>query len=489
MRSGNTGDFLTTSQQYQVDSGSTYYYFLIGVLHSEQNNVRGISLTYGQTAINGKFITTGRIQSVDGINFFDLDTGQFFIGDANSSLDWNVTNSNKLTIKGSLIQTPAGDSVTLPNYKGPYSPVADYYSGDLVTFNGKSYANKTAAATIGILPTATTHWDIFSETGAIGPTGSDGEDGTNGVNGTNGSDGEDGNDGPSTIFRGAHSSSAIYYNNNYRRDVVLHIAIYYRYKGTDGASGAFSSGNWENFGAQFESVATNLLLAENANIGDWIFKNGQITSQNEKAKLYGPTGNIILEGDTVSGYDKNTRLTGDGVYVTGPGLRQFQPPTTFNANGEPVTATSIGPLATLGGKINGGGTASSPKAGVYGLSFSDDENNVGGLFTTLKTIGQAWFGGNIKFKTRRASGTITLTKIDFFISCISTSTVYFPYAAKVGETYMIKRATGNGITLNANGRTFYYKGVVGTTTSIANHGATMFVIYDGYYWQMNEMYN
>jgi len=45
----------------QVDADPTYYYFLVGVLHSVVGTIRAISFTYGQTTINGGFITTGTI--------------------------------------------------------------------------------------------------------------------------------------------------------------------------------------------------------------------------------------------------------------------------------------------------------------------------------------------------------------------------------------------------------------------------------------------
>ena len=35
-----------------------------------------------------------------------------------------------------------------------------------------------------------------------------------------------------------------------------------------------NTGKWNTFGAQFETIATNLLLAEGANIGDWFTKGG-----------------------------------------------------------------------------------------------------------------------------------------------------------------------------------------------------------------------
>lgn len=62
--------------QHSVEEGS-YYYFMIGVLHSvDTNNTRWISLTYGASSVNGRFIKTGRIISADGNTWFDLDTGE-----------------------------------------------------------------------------------------------------------------------------------------------------------------------------------------------------------------------------------------------------------------------------------------------------------------------------------------------------------------------------------------------------------------------------
>ena len=58
---GYTGQIVVDETQRKFDDDETYYYFLIGVLHSVVDGVRGISLTYGQTIINGGFIQTGSI--------------------------------------------------------------------------------------------------------------------------------------------------------------------------------------------------------------------------------------------------------------------------------------------------------------------------------------------------------------------------------------------------------------------------------------------
>jgi len=69
-------ELLFSTEQYKVDDSPTYYYFLVGVLHSVLEGVRWISLTYGATAINGRFIKTGRIQNFAGDTYFDLDLGE-----------------------------------------------------------------------------------------------------------------------------------------------------------------------------------------------------------------------------------------------------------------------------------------------------------------------------------------------------------------------------------------------------------------------------
>lgn len=76
---GYTGQVVVDSVQRKFDDDPTYYYFLIGVLHSVVDGVRGVSLTYGQTIINGKFIRTGKIESTDGQVYFDLDNNEIVL--------------------------------------------------------------------------------------------------------------------------------------------------------------------------------------------------------------------------------------------------------------------------------------------------------------------------------------------------------------------------------------------------------------------------
>jgi len=72
---GNQGGIVLDTAARKVDHEAGFYTLLIGVLHSVIDGVRGISLTYGTTEINGKFIRTGTITSQDGLTYFDLDSG------------------------------------------------------------------------------------------------------------------------------------------------------------------------------------------------------------------------------------------------------------------------------------------------------------------------------------------------------------------------------------------------------------------------------
>jgi hypothetical protein len=526
LRGGTTGDFLTSSVQYKVDTGSTYYYFLIGVLHSENEGVRGISLTYGQTTINGRFITTGRIQSVDGFNYFDLDNGQFFIGDGNSSLDWNVTNADRLTIKGSLLQTQAGNNIVVPNLRGDYNSSTVYYEGDVVVFNGASYFKLTSTGDYGLSPDNSTHWRVFAnkgEQGAQGTQGSQGAQGAQGAAGDEGIQGDQGNQGgigptgpsgvqgPAMVFRGEFQSGAVYYNSANRRDVVKQSGIFYFFIGTNGSTQySFNSSLWENFGAQFQSVATQLLLAESANIADWIIVNGKITSQNQyngepRAQLNGEMGQITLKSPRTI-YDANgnsivvaqtidldsnngrilakhlgnstqeggyTELTSEGIrsefagQVLSNGLKQIRAGVLVDAKGR-LNASAFGNLGAV--------------VGVYGRATNVQSGGApafGGYFERLFMTGETHLIANV-------FGNFTVTQQDsIFAKSTSVSlTVFLELNPSEGRKITVKRCQVQSVTINGNGIGLWHNGYEGTTMNINTTGQAYQCEYDGTYWQV-----
>ncbi|MFA5650085.1 MAG: phage tail protein [Proteiniphilum sp.] len=101
-RQGGGGVIIVDETQYMVDQDPNFYYFVIGHLSSVitnpdgSNGARILSLTYGSTTINGRFIKTGRIESSGGgYTYFDLDEGiiggriRFLSGNSEIDLeDW-----------------------------------------------------------------------------------------------------------------------------------------------------------------------------------------------------------------------------------------------------------------------------------------------------------------------------------------------------------------------------------------------------------------
>lgn len=82
-KAGSAGNIVIDATQRQADGDPTYYYFLIGTLSSVITDdggarpARVLSLTYGSSTINGRFIKTGRIESSGGgAAYFDLDNGE-----------------------------------------------------------------------------------------------------------------------------------------------------------------------------------------------------------------------------------------------------------------------------------------------------------------------------------------------------------------------------------------------------------------------------
>lgn len=133
-------------------------------------------------------------------------------------------------------------------------------------------------------------------------------------------DGKDGENGksPALVYRGVYDSSKTYYGNQYRVDAVKYNGIYYIARIDAGKFynvAPTNTSKWNNFGAQFESIATNLLLAEGANIGDWFISKGKIVStleQGNKITLDAKGGEILLETSNNGG--DNVMSEYQGVY-------------------------------------------------------------------------------------------------------------------------------------------------------------------------------
>jgi hypothetical protein len=330
---GSAGTITFTTDQIKVDEDPTYFYFLLGVLHAAVDGVRWISLTYGATAINGRYIRTGRIISQDGLNYFDLDQNQFRMGNTSSQLDWNVTAPDQLTLKGVLVQSGGGTTFPVSCFRGDYNAATTYYRGDEVTNVGESWLYINPIPSSGQTPAEGSYWTKKAA------AGTDGADGAPGADGADGTDGADGANGPSTIYRGIYAAGSTYYGTVNRVDVVQYSGSYYVAR-TDAPGGSFSgilptnTSYWNSFGANFESIATGLLFAEMAyvdNLGVRLFKGTAVPAGDLTGTVTTITPNIPLE---TPWFDDINYITDDLVSQDGTNYRALR----ANINKEPLSS-------------------------------------------------------------------------------------------------------------------------------------------------------
>lgn len=75
---GNAASIIFSKESIKTEEIVGYYHFWIGIVNSVDTTLqaRSLSLSYGFSMINGRFIKTGRVESADGSTYFDLDNGE-----------------------------------------------------------------------------------------------------------------------------------------------------------------------------------------------------------------------------------------------------------------------------------------------------------------------------------------------------------------------------------------------------------------------------
>lgn len=192
-KNGTAGTWYVTQEQLKVENASdpNNYYFQVGIIGSlaEGGTFRDFVTTYGFTRINGNTITTGKIVTQDGYSYLDLDGNKFRIGDASSSVDYNVTAQKKITLRNVEVAQGSGTPVPLGAYRGTYNSSVVYYKNDEVSYtaNGETctyrYINPTPGS--GHVPTDSNYWGVVAQ-GKQGQQGQQGPQGDQGVPGRDG---------------------------------------------------------------------------------------------------------------------------------------------------------------------------------------------------------------------------------------------------------------------------------------------------------------
>lgn len=257
------GEYFLSEKAVDLYGVEGYYVLLVGILNSEVDEERSFVELHGFTEILPGRITTDRIVSSAGDSYFDLAANAMKLGNA---LDFNSAGDGKLRLRGTIVQSQSGDSDYIGCFRGEYNPSNTYYQGDEVTYAiygcTSTYRYIYPTETSGISPTDVEHWEVVAQ-------GSKGDKGDTG-------------DSPALVFQGDYNSQKTYYGTPNRVDAVRYQGSYYVARTDAGEFHGIAPNNtskWNTFGATFDSVATLLLLAEYANIGNFVIKNNCLMSQ------------------------------------------------------------------------------------------------------------------------------------------------------------------------------------------------------------------
>lgn len=241
-----------------------------------------------------------------------------------------------------------------------------------------------------------------------------------------GVDGEKGDKGesPVLVFTGVYDAAKTYYGTNTRLDAVKYNGLYYVAR-LDAESFTnilpTDTSRWNTFGAQFESVATQLLLAEEANVAGWVFRNNRLESQD---------GNIFMDG--VNGLIS----VGNGKII-------------LNKDGS-------GKLA--------------------------DGNVSWGANGTLTLSGNLYASRGFRLGVRNVTSNVTLTSSDCFIKSLgSTSIIYLPPSPYTGQLLYFVSQNGSSISINGNGK-MIYSGMSGSSSISLGSGCVVQLVYVGGEW-------
>lgn len=280
-----------------------------------------------------------------------------------------------------------------------------------------------------------------------------------------GVDGRNGDTGPTMVYRGVYGSSKVYYGTSKRVDAVKYNGHYYVAR-VDAGNGfqnhvPTDTAYWNDFGAEFESIATNLLLAEGANIGDWFMSGGKIVStllDGNKIILDASMACILIESSRSGGDYSESQYQGSKITIdANNGLIEarsksnsrvaYMSPTGIFCNNAETQAVSAILGYTHKASIVGLGFGTMNKsdwnnenflAGVYGrASNSGTAPAYGGFFQNLMAAGLFLHRKAIE----ESSSSVYLSETDSLVIGYSRNQqiVYLPSDGVIGRTIFFKQ--------------------------------------------------
>ncbi|MFC2487882.1 MAG: carbohydrate binding domain-containing protein [Alloprevotella sp.] len=287
-------------------------------------------------------------------------------------------------------------------------------------------------------------------------------------------DGQKG-DSPAMAYRGEYDAAKTYYGTAYRVDVVKYGKEYFVARTDAGEFRAVAPPNaskWNNFGANFESVATQLLLAEDANIGDWYLSQGSIVStlnesswisldarENEIAMhtdhgggrstditLDASSGSINVQTKDANGLKDAASISGDGMFSNNAGVRCW-PSTTGIQQFAAMCGYGVANLARAPYAIPDD-FDSYAVVGVFGRAENTNTTQYkapayGGLFYQLKVCGFVQNVKKIADSDLNTQLSIHHTRVIGLTSNSKDANVRLPSRAVEGQTILFTQV-GDG---------------------------------------------
>jgi hypothetical protein len=210
---------------------------------------------------SGDLVGSGTtIKAFEGTTPLTFTTSTPVAGEFSASVTQSPTSTmNTFTIGGN-----GSNTATVPDFTSMDSGT------DSVVLTYTLTVKKENGTTVTI---DTTQTITKSKTGEAGSSGTSGESGTSGTSGAQGAPGTPGSPGAGIVYRGVFDGTKAYVHTTERRDVVSDggspSPTYYLVDNTS-KNGLTTwvdpttpgQTDWEQFGAQFESVATDILLAQ-----------------------------------------------------------------------------------------------------------------------------------------------------------------------------------------------------------------------------------
>jgi len=372
-----------------------------------------------------------------------------------------------------------------------------------MTYIGIAY-NKTSSTKSTV--TTDYAWSLIQ--GATGPKGDTGATGAIGATGANGA---------AMAYAGNFNTTRYYYGTSLRVDAVKYSGTYYLARVDAGLFNGVlptDTSKWNPIGSQFEQVATNLLLAEQANIADWIINNGQITSQNTlsdlstpRAVLDGLNGAIALKSE-VSRY---TPTAGTETIVQTIDIKSAEGMMKASTSDNNIAwLSSQGILANKAGtQAVSAATGMEIKAAIVGLgngsllknAYTSGLDSICGVFgaasnsyTPVVNAAPSWGGifyrllaNGFYLRTSSVSVGSTLGDIDAYIACYNTATAYFylPPTPQLGQLIFIRKMNSAVITVYGNGHNIMATSSVANVNVGIGAGDMGAFLFDGTYWSYN----